>query len=219
MSQDSLRFAVIDRLRIALRNRDIAEFAHELGVPIYKDGKWNKGWVGQTIDRIAKTALLSAQQPDGDDFELKSVHLQLRHDEWVPKDTIAITMFNPTAILTETFDQSPVWHKLQRMILVGHVYPDGNREHALVKFIAPVDVSDPAIRTELETYWCLIQDIVRAGSISTYSSKGTSNGFIQLRTKGSGTSTSTCPITGAKFNTRAFYATKRLIRYVRGTLQ
>lgn len=213
-----LRFSVVNWLKQTFKDRDVAELAREHGVTIIHNGKVNKGWVGQTLDRAAHTAHLNASRPDGPDFELKSVHVIFRGSEWVPKETVAITMFNPVTILRETFEDSALWHKLERLILVGHAYPDGRRDAAFIKSIKPFDVSDPTLREKVEEYWHLIRSTVQEGRISTYSSKGTSKGYIQLRTKGSGKSKSLCPITGQSFNTRAFYATKPFIRYVFGNM-
>lgn len=213
-----LRFTIVQRLKALVKDRPVEDLARDLGVTISRDGKINKGWVGQTLDRLAETEGLSSQQPDGPDFELKSVSVFLRHNEWLPKETVAITMFNPERILSETFRDSALWHKLERLILVGHSYNEGRRDSARVRFIAPVDVSDPELSTKIEHYWADIQELTAAGKIATYSSRGTSSGFIQLRTKGDGKRTSTCPVTQQQFKTRAFYATKAFVRYVRGTM-
>ncbi|MDJ0625640.1 MAG: hypothetical protein QNJ31_04645 [Candidatus Caenarcaniphilales bacterium] len=80
-------------------------------------------------------------------------------------------------------------------------------------------MSDPTLESELKDYWTHIKELTTGGQIADYStSKGTSQGFIQLRTKGSGTSQSTCPITGKKFKRRAFYATKSFLTYVWGVM-
>lgn len=212
------RFDIIHRLREEVKGVDIATLAAKHGVTISRDGKVNKGWVGQTLDRVSNTINLNAQAPDGSDFELKSVHVIKRDDEWLPKETIAITMFNPKKILEETFLESHLWQKLQRLILVGHSYPDNRRDSAFVRFISPVDVSDNHLICEISSFWRNIQKAVKEGGIASYSSKGTSKGFVQLRTKGSGRTTSVCPVTGEQFKTRAFYATKPFIVYVRGIM-
>jgi hypothetical protein len=87
-----------------------------------------------------------------------------------------------------------------------------------LKFISPVDVSDPNLRSDIESFWEEVRALVQQGKISSYSSKGTFSRFVQLRTKGSGLTQSVCPVTGEKFNSRAFYATKRFINSVRGNL-
>jgi DNA mismatch repair protein MutH len=215
---DDLRFQVVRALRERVKDRDVADLARELGITVVKDGRINKGWVGQTLDRISKTKFISAPVPDGADFELKSVHVVARHGEWLPKETVAITMFNPEVILRGAFEESPLWHKLARLILVGHSYTDARRQAARIQFISPVDVSDPELRRQIEEYWNLIRQHVLSGTISSYSSKGTSAGFVQLRTKGSGKTRTVCPITGVSFNSRAFYATKAFVKYVRGNM-
>ncbi len=214
-----LRFDVVRLLKEAVRERDMAELAASYGVCISKDGKINKGWVGQTLDRLTKTKDLSASKPDGPDFELKSVHvIPGRHGGWAPKETVAITMFNPKTIISETFEDSALWHKLSRLILVGHHYVGGNKASARVQFICPIDVSDPALKDAIRSFWEEIRETTINGKIAKYSSKGTSSGFVQLRTKGSGTTQSTCPMTSERFNSRAFYATKGFVRYVCGLL-
>ena len=183
---------------------------------VVKNGKLNKGWVGQTIEKAGNILGGNLQLPDGADFELKSVSLIKRKDLWVPKETMAITSFNPEQILTQRFEGSALWHKLERMIIVGCYHE--SKTNCRVITVKPVDVSDPSLIQKIENYWYHIKDTVELGEIADYSSKGTSSGFIQLRTKGSGKTESTCPITGRKFKTRAFYATKIFLKYVLGLM-
>jgi len=71
---NNLRFATINSLKEVLNKKSIREHAVELGITIYGvSGKYNKGWVGQTIDRLLKTQQVNGRFPDGIDFELKSV--------------------------------------------------------------------------------------------------------------------------------------------------
>jgi DNA mismatch repair protein MutH len=122
------------------------------------------------------------------------------------------------SILREVFETSFLWHKLERLIIVGCSYDSIAPLSVTVRFIRPVDVSDPKLIRLVKEYWSQIQQIVTLGEIANYSSKGTSSGFIQLRTKGSGSSMSICPITKEKFPTRAFYATKPFLRYILGVM-
>lgn len=217
MSNDS-RFHIVKIIKEAIAAESIADLAKKHNVNPYKNGRYNKGWVGTTLDHVAKTKNISAALPDGQDYELKSVNVIWRNNEWVPKETFAITMFNPTHILNENFEDSRVWHKLVRLILVGHSYLNDRKDDAIVRFISPVDVSDAALKQEIESYWNLIKETVKNEKIAAYSSRGTSSGYIQLRTKGSGSSKSKCPFTNQEFNTRAFYATKQFVKYVRGNI-
>jgi DNA mismatch repair protein MutH len=220
---NDLRFAVIKALRDELKLQTLNAIASKLKVTIVGGtGLVNKGWIGQTLDRLVETPQVNARLPDGADFELKSVsgNINSKTGMWEPKETMAITMLSAEKMLQESFDNSAVWHKLSRLILVGHVYEDNTAERARVVRINPVDVSDPELVKSLKAYWEFIQDTVRCGKIADYSSAGTSNGYLQLRTKGPGgdRGKSSCPVTGQQFNSRAFYATKPFLRYVLGVL-
>jgi DNA mismatch repair protein MutH len=221
MTKD-LRFEVIKAFKYELKAKVFSDISKNLGVTIVGGdtcGKINKGWVGQTLDKIIKTPQVNARLPDGADFELKSISGIIKSGMWEPKETMAITMLSAKQILNETFESSAVWHKLSRLILVGHVYGDTPMQATIVK-ISPVDVSDPELVRQLRQYWKLIQTTVCEGNISEYSSKGTSSGYLQLRTKGSGGTKgkSRCPVSGRLFNSRAFYATKPFLRYVLGVM-
>jgi DNA mismatch repair protein MutH len=218
-----LRFAVIQTLREELKLQTLNSIADRLRVTVVGGmGLINKGWVGQTLDRLVETPQVNARLPDGVDFELKSVSgtINSKTGMWEPKETMAITMLSAEKMIGETFATSAVWHKLSRLILVGHIYEDSTAKRARIVRINPIDVSDPELVESIRTYWELIQNTVRLGFIADYSSKGTSDGFLQLRTKGPGgdKGKSTCPITGRKFNSRAFYATKPFLRYALGVI-
>lgn len=220
---NDLRFAVIQALRDELRLQTLNSFASKLKVTVVgATGLVNKGWVGQTLDRLVETPQVNARLPDGADFELKSVSgtINSKTGMWEPKETMAITMLSAEKMIQESFENSAVWHKLSRLILVGHIYEDSDAQRARIVRINPIDVSDPELVSALKTYWELIQVTVQDGSIADYSSKGTSKGFLQLRTKGPGgdKGKSTCPKTGRQFNSRAFYATKPFLRYVLGVI-
>lgn len=211
-----LRFNAVGRLKEELRDKNVHQLALKYQVTVHKEGRLNKGWVGQTIEHVGNILGGNSKSPDSPDFELKSISLIRRGDDWVPKETMAITSFNPETILKERFEESALWQKLSRMIIVGchHESP----ERCLVKKVKPVDVADQSLIEQIELYWYHIKDTVEEGSIADYSSRGTSRGFIQLRTKGSGTSESVCPVTGRRFKTRAFYATKTFLKYVLGNM-
>jgi hypothetical protein len=128
-------------------------------------------------------------------------------------------MMNAEKILLESFEDSALWHKLSRMILMGHSYDSRNPLQVTVRYPPrPIDVSDPELVSNIKQYWESIQAIVAQGGIASYSSRNASSGFIQLRTKGPGGERGRvrCPVSGAMYNSRAFYATKNFLRYVLG---
>lgn len=207
MGKIDQRFEIVETIRSNIRKFDLRNLANMYGIKNLND----KGWVGKTLEKFVGLSNSTISGPDGPDFELKSVKVIDKSGDWHPDQTMAITMFHPGKILNElSFESSTLWSKLHRLIIVG--YDSDN----VIRFVRPIDVSDQQLKCHIRHEWNYIHHQVSSGNIATYSSKGTSNDFIQLRTKGSGKSQSTCPKTGEKFNTRAFYATKRFLRYVWG---
>lgn len=123
---------------------------------------------------------------------------------------MAIKILSPERLLKESFEDSALWHKISRLILVAVVYEENDPLRARACCVQPVDIDDPLLRQEIEKFWREIRATVTAGKIAEYSSKGTSHNMIQLRTKGPGGEKGlvSCSVTGKKFNSRAFYATK-----------
>jgi DNA mismatch repair protein MutH len=87
----SNRYEVTQRLKQEVRGKDLSDLALALKVTIYKEGQLNKGWVGQTLDRLAQVSAVLAQVRVGLDFELKSVCFEFKQGEWRPRETMAIT--------------------------------------------------------------------------------------------------------------------------------
>ncbi len=111
---------VVKRLRSVLPGKNLYELAELHGITVYKAGLRNKGWVGQTIERVADLPISNAPSRDGLDFELKSTVLLQRGDQWTPKETIKVTSLNPKKILDETFETSALWNKLSLLLIVGY---------------------------------------------------------------------------------------------------
>lgn len=207
MKKPDRRFEVVEKIRSEIRKHDLIELAKDYGTLNLKD----KGWIGKTLERFVGLDSSSQPQPDGPDYELKTVKVFNKNGDWQPDQTMAITMLHPSKILQEPrFEVSALWQKIRRLIIVGY------SSDLIVRFVRPIDVSDQQLEQRIRYEWEVIRDVVAAGQLYNYSSKGTSSNFIQLRTKGAQGSCSTCPRTGKKFNTRAFYATRRFLRYVWG---
>jgi DNA mismatch repair protein MutH len=52
MNEQDLRFEVTQKLKVSLKDKNLADIARDLGITIKsKDGKLNKGWIGQTLVR------------------------------------------------------------------------------------------------------------------------------------------------------------------------
>jgi hypothetical protein len=83
--------------------------------------------------------------------------------------------------------------------------------HCEVVRVSGIDITQPDLVGEIKSFWDEVQHSLLAGEFVENPVGGTSLGYIQLRGLGRGTEWSTCPITGERFQSRAFYGTKRLI--------
>ncbi len=203
---------VVDRLRAILPGKNLYELAETHGVTVYKSGVRNKGWVGQTIERVAELPVSNAQRRDGSDFELKSTVLLRRGASWVPKETIKVTNLNPKNILEETFENSALWNKLERLVVVG--YTNLSSDDCRAVFVNRVDITEARLVMALKSFWEDVRHTVCNGEMASFPNLGSSVDYLQLRPTGTGKLSSRCPVTGEMFPARAFYATKRLLQEI-----
>lgn len=212
---EGTRAAVLSLLERELPGRNLYDLAASHGITVRKDGKLNKGWAGQTVEKVARLDGGNRKHRDGVDFELKSTSLLPSPDgSWRPKETIKVTMLNPEALLMEPFEESALWDKLRRLVLVG-LHHESDALCRVVR-VSAFDADDPDLVRGIRGYWEEIRRILSEGEIATYDSLGTSDGWLQLRPTGTGRTVSVCPVTGEKFGSLAFYATKPLVARVLG---
>ncbi len=200
---------VIALLRRQVLGKALYPLALERGLTVEKNGKLNKGWVGQTLEQLAHLKNSNLASPDGVDFELKSTKVFQKEGEWHFKETVKVTNLNPKKILDEEFASSILWRKLSRLILIGCEYQTPIAARAVS--ISAVDVTDPVLVNEVKSFWEDVRHLVSSGEMAQHNDLGSFSDLIQLRPTGDGKGLSTCPITGQKFSSRAFYATKRLL--------
>lgn len=205
------REALVRRLESVLPGHDLHVLAQREGVTVDKDGQRNKGWVGQTVERVAGLVAGTAAMPDGGDFELKTTTLVRDGDGWKPKETIKVTMLNPEAVLDEELEQSLLWRKLARLVVVGVEHArDGSCRAVKVRGF---DTEDPELVQGVREFWEELRRTIADGALpDVIGSVGTSDGWLQLRGSGTGREESRCPITGRRYPAQAFYATKRFVR-------
>lgn len=203
------REQILQALRKNLPQKNLYQLAEEFGVPTSLNGKKNKGWVGQTIERAAGLSLSSAQSPDGLDCELKTTTLILKKGIWAPKETIKVTQLNPKQILDESFESSILWQKLSRLVFVGVCHPSATECYAVQ--LGSLNLAETDCVSSIKAFWEDVQNNILSGDMINLFNLGNSQELIQLRPVGDGKLWSVCPITGEKFPARAFYATKILI--------
>lgn len=205
------RDVLVARLEAVLPGKNLLALARGEGVTVEKDGQRNKGWVGQTVERVAGLAAGSAAAPDGGDYELKTTTLVADGESWKPKETIKVTMLNPEAVLDEELEASLLWRKIARLVVVGVEHRDDGTCVAVK--IRRFDTEDPELVEGVREYWRELRQTIAEGALpDVIGSVATSDGWLQLRGTGTGREDSVCPITGRRFPSQAFYATKRFVR-------
>ena len=116
------RAEALTRLK-TLVGRDLVDLGSRSGVTIWKGERINKGWAGHTIERYLGLPLNSSRSPNFGSWELKVVPVRRLPDGTIKvKETMAITMINPTEVAAKEFRDSHLFLKLQRMIVVARVF-------------------------------------------------------------------------------------------------
>lgn len=203
------RFTAAEALRSILAGANLHDLAAHYGITVYTSSGLNKGWVGQTLEKVAKLQGGNAAAPDGVGFELKSTSLIPQQQSWKPKEIIKITQVSPQTLLEETFENSLLWQKLSHLLVVG-CHHESSTLCRVVK-VNLFDTEDPELVYEIRSFWESLQQMVCLGEIAELTSQGINGKYLQIRPTGNGKNLSTCPVTGVKFPSRAFYANKALV--------
>ncbi|WP_201984810.1 MvaI/BcnI family restriction endonuclease [Hymenobacter rubidus] len=190
------------RLLNQLINKDLVQVAHAHGVTIFKGGKKNKGWAGHTLERFLSLPLNSSRAPNFGSWELKSTSLvrSKRDGSLRVKETIAITMLDPVEITQKEFEESHLYNKLRKTLIVARIHENQREEQSLLHSIAEFDLTNPALHRALKADYDLIRENVRQGNPLS----GRLGKYIQPRTKGAGHGSTS----------RAFYARPVLVAHL-----
>ncbi len=191
--------------------QDLFELAPKLGIQPFKNGKQNKGWKGLVLERLAGLETNVSKAPNGLSYELKSVAFYYVNKKLVPKETMAITMINPSELKKQKFFKSHVWAKLKSIILCTVMWHGKNSKRAELLKIASLDFAkdDEIINEIKEDYDFIRNKLINRGFNAL---TGRDGKWIQARTKGTG---GINPRTGKRRPiTRAFYARKSLTQKI-----
>ena len=97
--------------------------AEQHGVRIFVEGKKNKGWAGHTLERILRLPLNSSRAPNFGSWELQSISLVRGRDGALRvKETVAITMLDPVELQQKEFEESHLYGKLNKTLLVARIH-------------------------------------------------------------------------------------------------
>jgi DNA mismatch repair protein MutH len=170
-----------------------------------EQGKPNKGWVGHVIERYLGLPLNSSRAPNGGSWELKTVPLKLNRAGLIlPKETMAITMLDPMEVAAKEFEDSHLYLKMQKMLVVAHLYTRAPNLASVLYSVSEFDLDNPQILTQVKADYNLIRQTIKNAGFEALTGK--LGVYIQPRTKG----------TGHGSVSRAFYARKLLIAHILG---
>jgi DNA mismatch repair protein MutH len=189
-----------------LVGRDLVALGTTYGVTIWKGDRINKGWAGHTIERHLGLALNSSQSPNFGSWELKVVPMRAILDgTFKVKETMAITMIDPVEVAAKEFQNSHLFLKLQRMIVVARVFESKAETRSLCHLVATFDLGNQELYQQIKADYDLIRDVIRTRGFDHLS--GSMGVMVQPRTKGPGHGSTS----------RAFYARAALVARILAT--
>jgi len=186
-----------------LAGKDLRPLAEQYRIPVWKNGHKNKGWAGLVIEHYLGLPQNSRQEPDFGTWELKVVPLRQRPDGTVVvKESMAITMLEPTEVLANEFEDSHLYDKLRSMVVVSRIYENPQEQHSILHAAAEFDLDNPSIRAQVKSDYETIRVQIRGRGIDSVT--GDLGKLVQARTKGRGHGSTT----------RAFYARPRFVAHI-----
>ena len=184
--------------------KDLRKLAAAYGITVFKGARLNKGWAGQTLERAIGFSLNSRQAPDGQTWELKVVPLVERHGKMFPKETMAITMINPSHVRDTHFEQSHLLAKLNHLVICGREFVDRSESHSTLVSVGTFDLTAREILDQVKVDYELVQTAVHERGFHALT--GGMGVLVQPRTKGPGHGSAS----------RAFYARKEFVAKILG---
>jgi len=186
-----------------LAGRDLRPMADQYAIPVWTNGRENKGWAGLVIEHYLGLPQNSRQEPDFGDWELKVVPLRKAADGKLRvKESMAITMLEPAEVLASKFEDSHLYDKLRSMIVVSRIYESAAELHSILHAAAEFDLADPKIHEQVKADYETIRQRIRATGIDSVN--GDLGKLVQARTKGRGHGSTT----------RAFYARPIFVAHI-----
>src|SRR5881394_371259 len=196
------RHEAVRRINL-LAGKDLRPMADEYKIPVWKNGRENKGWAGLVIEHYLDLPQNSRQAPDFGDWELKVV--PLRKDtsgNLRVKESMAITMLEPAEVVANNFEDSHLYDKLRSMIVVSRVWESKEELRSMLHAAAEFDLDNPDIRKQVVSDYESIRAQIRERGIDSVT--GDLGKLVQARTKGPGHGSTS----------RAFYARPIFVAHI-----
>jgi len=184
---------------------DLRPLADDLKITVWKTEKLNKGWVGHTVERHLGLALNCSRSPNFGSWELKVIPLvQGIRSGLRVKETMAITMIDPVEVAAKSFEESHLFAKLQKIVVVARIFQDKKETSAVVYSVGGFDLVDPETYEIVKADYDFVRAVIKDQGFQKLSGK--MGNLIQPRTKGRGHGSTS----------RAFYARTRFVAKIIG---
>ncbi len=186
-----------------LVGKDLRPMADDYKIAVWKGARENKGWAGQVIEHYLGLPQNSRQAPDFGDWELKVVPLRKdARGNLRVKESMAITMLEPTEVVANKFEDSHLYDKLRSMVVVSRIWESKEELHSLLHAAAEFDLDNPDIRKQVVSDYESIRVQIRDRGIDSVT--GDLGKLVQARTKGPGHGSTS----------RAFYARPIFVAHI-----
>ena len=192
---------------------DLLALAEKLEIPVHIkvniDGKLvpriSKGWAGHTIERFLGLPLNCSPSPNFGSWELKVVPVRIRPKlDVCVKETMAITMIDPYEVKAKPFEDSHLYRKMRKMIVVARTFVDLTESSAVVHSVGTFDLEDPKIYKQVKSDYDFVRKVLHTKGFNALT--GRMGVLIQPRTKGPGNGSTS----------RAFYARTQFVAHILG---
>ena len=167
-----------------LIGQDLRKLAEKHQITVFKDGKFNKGWAGLTLEKELGIGNNCIPASNGDFWELKLVPLVNNKGKWKVKETMAITMINPQDVTGAPFEKSHLFNKMRKMIICGRERVDDSESSSRLLYVNSFDLLTTNYWEQIKNDYKLVQKVIKEKGFSALT--GSIGVFIQPRTKGVG---------------------------------
>ena len=179
----------------ALVGTDLRPLADKLKITVWKGAKINKGWAGHTVERYLGLALNSSRSPNFGSWELKVIPLvQGPKTGLRVKETMAITMIDEEEVKAKPFEESHLYAKLRKIVVVARIFQDKKETSAVVYSVGSFDLDDPEVFETVKSDYECVRNMLKTRGFKALTGK--MGALVQPRTKGAGHGSTS----------RAFYA-------------
>ena len=187
-----------------LIGQDLRKLAEKHKITVFKDGKFNKGWAGLTLEEELGIGNNCIPASNGDFWELKLVPLVNIKGKWKVKETMAITMINAIEVAKTPFEKSHLFNKMRKMIICGRERLDDQESSSKLLYVNSFDLLSTNYWQQIKEDYKETQNAIKEKGFESLS--GVMGKLIQPRTKG----------TGHGSTSRAFYARIPFVELILG---